>query len=79
MKSRALTSESLLNLDSYLPRFHRLLYGKYIGSGKVSLEADYLIMCRPPTPPPPWWRRDPERGLHQAEGEGASGIGRSPG
>lgn len=45
MESRALSSESLLNLDSYLPRFHRPLYGERIGPGKVSLKADYLILC----------------------------------
>lgn len=51
MESRARSSESLLNLDSYLPRFHRPLYGKYVGPGKVSLEADYLILCGPPASP----------------------------
>lgn len=60
MESRARSSESLLNLDSYLPRFHRPLYGKYVGPGKVSLEADYLILCRPPLSR--GGRRDPEGG-----------------
>lgn len=35
----------LLNLDSYLPRLHRSVQGKYIGGGKVSLGADNLPAC----------------------------------
>lgn len=35
-------SEILLNLDSYLPRLHRSLQGKYTGGEKVSLRADNL-------------------------------------
>lgn len=67
MESRALSSESLLNLDSYLPRFHRPLYGKHIGPGKVSLEAHYLILCSP------GWRRDPEGSSLRPSGKGPLG------
>lgn len=32
----------LLNLETYLPRLHGSVQGKYIGGGKVSLGADDL-------------------------------------